>query len=496
MKAVNRIDSGVNGVENRPDTGNPAVGACVRNIVRVMTDSSVTRLLAEAGWTPRRWDAEINRLLMLRGRARDRIHPTGPYHWVKSGHAPNDVTVAAVAADVLSIRLGRPVTVTNLWDAPDSKQRAPSTSTEGLHGPITQQRVFAGLNALSAEGDVFLPAHGARLVAAARSATGPLEATGALPRFGERVSPPLLPVIRSHIAALRRLDDRTGGGATSLRYVRAELRALLDLLNHASFDATIGRQLLVATAELCQLAGWMWFDNGDVGRSQRTFLLGIRLAAAAEDNDVLTNMLGMLSYMTAHGGEPRHAVRLAEHAMSLARRSGPLLRARLAGRLATAYAAAGDVYAYRVAADIASTQLASAPTDDTLPFLYYLSSSQLRAEAGQALVHLAERNPAHRTALLTEAVEHLVPLTTADLGQEYQRSALLHGCYLVQAHLATRDLEAASKTTGMALTRLPVVESQRCFSLLKQLRGSFARRRRNPWARDVCDRLDAALSRV
>jgi hypothetical protein len=239
----------------------------------------------------------------------------------------------------------------------------------------------------------------------------------------------------------------------------------------------------------------MWFDGGDVGRSQRAFLLGIRLAGAAEDDDVLANMLGMLSYVTAHGGEALHAVRLAEHAAALSRHSGPILRSRIAGRLATAYAAAGDIYAYRTAADSAYTQLAGAPVGAAPTFLYYLSGSQLRAESGQALVHLAERNPAHRRALLAEAVEHLIPLTTADLIEDYQRSALLHGCYLTQAHLAAHDLEAASRATSTALTRLPAVESHRCKTLLRCLRNCFARRRRNPWARDAGDHLDEALSR-
>lgn len=313
-------------------------------------------------------------------------------------------------------------------------------------------------------------------------------------RTGDRIVPPILPVISGHIAALRRLDDRAGGGATSLRYVRAELHAVLDLLRHATFDPKIGQQLLAAAAELCQLTAWMWFDGGDLGRSQRTFLMGTRLASAAEAHDALANMLGMLAYITSHGGEPRHAVRMAEHAASLTRGRGSVLRSRIAGRLATAHAAAGDIYAYRMAADRAYAQLTKAPVGETPPFLYYLSSAQLRAESGQALVHLAERNPLHRTALLNEAIEHLTPLTAVDLRQDYQRSALLHGCFLAQAHLAAHDIEAASQATWTALTRMPAVESQRCITLLQRLRVSFARRKRNQWARDACDQLDQALS--
>ncbi|MGH4014764.1 MAG: hypothetical protein ACRDSL_12725 [Pseudonocardiaceae bacterium] len=303
-------------------------------------------------------------------------------------------------------------------------------ATEGLRGPVTGETVLAGLDQLSGGGGVFLPASAVQLLTAVHDG---LRAPGLWQpgvSGGDRLLPPMLTVIRSHIAELRRLDDRAGGGAVSLRYVRAELRAVLDLLRHASFDATVGQQLLAAAAELCQLAGWMWFDGGDGGRSQRTFLLGIRLARAAKDGDVLANMLGMLAYITAHSGEPRQALRLAEHASTLARHRGPMLRCRIAGRLATAHVAAGDIYGYRAAADAARTQLADSPPGEAPQFLYYLSDSQLRAESGQALVHLAERNPAHCRGLLDEAVAHLIPLTAADLRQDYQRSALLHGCYL------------------------------------------------------------------
>ncbi|MGH3928566.1 MAG: GNAT family N-acetyltransferase [Pseudonocardiaceae bacterium] len=119
--------------------------------------------------------------------------------------------------------------------------------------------------------------------------------------------------------------------------------------------------------------------------------------------------------------------------------------------------------------DLTSTHLAGAAPGEAPPFLYYLSDSQLRAESGQALVHLAERNPAHRRALLDEAIAHLIPLTAADLRQDYQRSALLHSCYLTQAHLTAGDIESATQATTTALTRLPAVQSCRRITLLTAL---------------------------
>jgi len=173
-----------------------------------------------------------------------------------------------------------------------------------------------------------------------------------------------------------------------------------------------------------------------------------------------------------------------------------MLRARTAGRLATAYAAAGDIYGYRTAAESAHTQLTGLRPARHPPYLYCLSSSQLNAESGQALLHLAQLNSACRVVLLTEAIEHLSPLSAADLRQDYQRSALLHGCYLTKAHLAAHDVEAASHATRTAMSRLPAVQSQRCITLLTELKSAFTRRRRNPWARDTADELDRAMSAV
>jgi hypothetical protein len=240
----------------------------------------------------------------------------------------------------------------------------------------------------------------------------------------------------------------------------------------------------------------MWFDAGDVGPAQRAFLLGLRLGSEAEDADGTVNMLGMLAYIAAHSGVSTDAIRLADHALTQARKRGPVLHARVAGRLATAYAAAGDLYGYRSAAEHARVLLERPQLDQTPTFLYYFSTSQLEAESGQALVDLARHNPAHRTALLNEATTRLAPLTTAGPDADYQRSALLHGCYLAQAHFGRHEVEQACRVTRIALTRLTAVQSGRCTRLLKQLRAAFARRQRNPWAADVVGELDAALLKV
>ena len=60
----------------------------------------------------------------------------------------------------------------------------------------------------------------------------------------DHVLPEQVDLISSHVAALRRLDDKHGGGALSLRYVTAELRSVADLVQYASYERDTGKQLL------------------------------------------------------------------------------------------------------------------------------------------------------------------------------------------------------------------------------------------------------------
>ena len=140
--------------------------------------------------------------------------------------------------------------------------------------------------------------------------------------------------------------------------------------------------------------------------------------------------------------------------------------------------------------------LAAASGTDDVPYLYYLNADQLAAEAGQSLLTLACQAQAFQTRLLKEAVDLLTPLSGIDARVDYQRSALLHGCYLAEAHLRRRDLEASVEVTRVALTRLAEVRSTRCIVLLTGLRRAFARRRRAAAVAAFLPELDEAAQDV
>ncbi|MGH3933332.1 MAG: helix-turn-helix domain-containing protein, partial [Pseudonocardiaceae bacterium] len=74
-------------------------------------------------------------------------------------------------------------------------------------------------------------------------------------------------------------DQRLGGGyarSTLMDYVNLVVLPLL----HGRYSCAIGRELMAATARLCDLCGFMSYDSGRQGLAQRYFIQALRLAQA------------------------------------------------------------------------------------------------------------------------------------------------------------------------------------------------------------------------
>lgn len=459
-----------------------------------MDDTELGRALTRAGIGPRDLIRAVNKILTAAGHRR--LSETAAYPWAEHGWLPRDKHVPAVVASVLSTATGHRYSPADLWPGRSTDTTVSVTADDGLTGPWDVDTVLDDLHRLcSAPGPrrrTIAAITGIDLLTAARTGVEhtPRPLSG-LPR-GEKVLPPTMTIIENHIADLRRLDDLTGGGTISQRYVTGQLAIALDLLGHAHCERAVATRLLHATADLARIAGWMHYDAHAHGTAQRYLLLALRLARAGNDTAAQANILGMLAYQAAHTDSPAAAVELAEAAVAAAHRHPPAVRARAHGRLATAHAAAGNLDAYRHAAERSRTLLehgSGAPGDA----LYYFGPRQLDAETGQALVTLAHHHRA-RPELLKEATVHLRSLAEAPSDTPFQRSALLHGCYLAEAHLRTGNLEPAARTIHTALDRLPHVQSTRCRSRLAALRAPLIRRRRDHDAAQALERLDHALA--
>ncbi|MFI0742324.1 hypothetical protein ACH4PU_30260 [Streptomyces sp. NPDC021100] len=449
--------------------------------------------LAHADWEPCDLVREINHLLAVDGH-RIALHRTTAYSWVRQGRTPQHLAVRRAAAAVLTRATGTLYTPQRLWPhALDTDLATPDdTACDELSGPLTLPTVLGTATQWTERGPRYSAVQPAAahvvLTAALDAARLPL--AGHLPRpvHGERVVPPMTDHIEANLAALRRLDDKSGGTAVAQRWVRHHLADVLELIRHARYTDTIGHRLLRAAAGLAQLHGWMAFDANAPGPAQRFHLIALRLARACDAHDIVANNLGMLAYQCAAHGSPAHAIRLATAATEAAQHCGLAVRARAHGRLATAYAAAGDLYAHHHAADTTRSLLDHAPDGSVPADIYYFTPRQCDAENGHANVLLAATHPAHAPKLVTRAAELLSPLALNASG--YQRSAFLHGIHLAQAHLIARDREACASILDALTPLVAGVPSPRCRAMLRKLRVAEARRL-PPTTREA---IDAALS--
>src|SRR5204862_6776366 len=137
--------------------------------------------------------------------------------------------------------------------------------------------------------------------------------------------PQQVELIASHVGALRRLDDRHGGGALSLRYVGAELRSVVDLIEYANYEPRVGKQLLTIVADLAQLLGWLQFDSGQYGAAELYLLLSVGVCRCLGAMDRAANAIGMLAYVSAFAGHGVEALRLVDAASRECATPDPIL---------------------------------------------------------------------------------------------------------------------------------------------------------------------------
>jgi hypothetical protein len=426
-----------------------------------------------------------------------RIDVTTPYSWVRHGYLPYEPLPSAVAT-VLSRQLGIEVTVNDIWPQRRREAHHSDGAVDDFAEMATLDDAVSSLRSLASAAlppvPTVRPANGADLAAAVMDGlTRPLRRRDRV-RNAEHLTPVQVEVLAEHVATLRRLDDRHGGGVLSLRYVSGQLRLVVDLLESTDYDAPTGRRLLQVVADLAQLQGWLQFDAQRYGPAERYLLLSARIAHAIGENGRAVNAIGMIAYVAAFAGHGRQATRIAELAQRMCPADDLLLQSRIWGRLATAAAADGDIIGFRRATERSQDLLHQADASKLPSYLYYLEPEQLTAETGQGLVTLAQYIPTYKTMLLGEAIELLSPISHAEARQDYPRSALIHGCFLARAHLAAGGIEAAHAAARDAWTRLEDVRSLRGRAQLLHVREDLARHRRASGGAAFLDELDAALS--
>lgn len=265
---------------------------------------------------------------------------------------------------------------------------------------------------------------------------------------GRRIGDGLVAKVERRIAELRRMDDFVAGGDLH-NLVEQELHATAGLLWEASYTEPLGRRLLVAIGELCQLAGWVLGDAGQYAKAAHYYSVGVKAAHAANNPGLAGNLISTLAYQVANVGNPREAVLFAQSADTGSKQATPTVQALFKERLAYAYAKAGEHRpTERTLTAVETAYEQRAPGDDP-EWVYWLDEDEINIMAGRCYVELGKAERA--VPLLSGVLKHYDERRTRELA--------LYTSWLAEAHVqlgavdeavaaATRTLELTSQITS------------------------------------------------
>ena len=254
-------------------------------------------------------------------------------------------------------------------------------------------------------------------------------------RAGRRIGSATVARVEQRVQQLRLLDDHVGSGHT-YAILGGELAATAALLRKAAYRETVGRRLLVAVADLCQLAGFVAADAGRHDEAKRLHLAGVHAGHAADNAEVAANNLSSLAYLEANVGDRRRAVMLARSAYAGVRYSGrATVRALVLERLAWTNARAGEAEeAARTLGRVEEVYPEPRPADDP-SWTYWLTADEVEIMAGRVWTEL--RRPALAIPILKRA--------TARYGDDVPREAALYLTWLVEALIQDGDISTAAE---------------------------------------------------
>jgi hypothetical protein len=291
---------------------------------------------------------------------------------------------------------------------------------------------------------------------------------------GRRVGRSDIDALREMCAAFINADRRLGGGyarSTLLHYVN---QVVLPLLK-GSYDDVIGRELMAATARLCDLCGYMSFDSGRQGLAQRYFIQALRLAQASGNRALGAHILTDMAMQTHYFGEATQALNLASAGLDC---GSPVTQARCAVWQGRAHALRGDQRACAQACSIAERALDRAvPTGEPVWIKF------------DTAVHLTF----HRVQMASDLgrhqdVQRLVPAAPASAGC-MERSRVISTTTLASSYLPFQgnphsDIDHACALLGQVIPSLSSLSSTRSLERVNSVRRSLAAHAERPRGRE------------
>ncbi len=285
-------------------------------------------------------------------------------------------------------------------------------------------------------------------------------------------------------------DHRLGGGyarSTLLHYID---QAVLPLL-HGAYDNTIGRDLMAATARLCDLCAFMSFDSGRQGLAQRYFIQALRLAQASGNRALGAHILADMSMQAHYLGDAGQALDLASAGLSTGLDCGsPSTVARCAALQGRAHALHGDRRASAQACTAAHRALDRAIPADEPDWIQFFTTEQLTAE----MLYMAGDLGRYHD------VQQLAPTVLACSSSMERRRVLcttaLASSYLPAQNNPHSDIDRACDLLGQAIPSLSSLNSARSLESVNSLRRALAPHAERSSVQELEDRFRSTIAAV
>ncbi|WP_372412048.1 transcriptional regulator [Streptomyces luteireticuli] len=300
---------------------------------------------------------------------------------------------------------------------------------------------------------------------------------------GRRVGMDDAEALLRRVHGMRLADDVLAGGDLVETCVR-ELRKTVNLFNQTSHTEEVGRRLLVAVAEMAQLAGWVATDTGGRVNAEPLFRLGASAARQAGDGALAAHLLGSWGYWVANSGDARRGVELVQAAEAAAGSDVPLVaRSLTSARLAWTSALVRDDRTALRAMGEAMQQITDADpreADDRL-WLYWVDSAEQKVM--QARVATQLHRPLWAVPLLRGVLAGYDPT--------HVREYALYTSWLVTALLDANEMEEAAAQASRMFAMAASVPSTRAAERGNVVLAALRHHRRVPEVAEVLAMWDA-----
>ncbi|MFD3741862.1 hypothetical protein [Streptomyces sp. NPDC058629] len=293
------------------------------------------------------------------------------------------------------------------------------------------------------------------------------------PALPTKLSKHHVTAVRDMVTLLSRADQTTGAGTTRQAFTSYLETTVLPWLKLSGHPA-IRHELLIESAGLAYLGGFLYFDDDLQGPAQHYYQLSASLADEAGDARRLALALRGLSVQAWSLGHHQQAYRLAEAGANSGCHGGPGMVAFLNGQLALCAAAIGERKAALERLALAEWSLSRADTA-TAPLIGAYNQASLAHHRAYLTRHLGDN--AGALAALKEASQ-LRPAHEA-------RSRALILARRAELELELGYLEAACATWQDFLTARRGIRSRRLDRALTTMRASLSPYRDNSGARAV-----------